>query len=515
MGEIIILLTEKVQSDNDHIRAGACLGLSQIMTSATKLQLDPHVTDIIVIIRKGLVDSFSEVREASAQCFDVLHSNIGGRAIDEVIPYLLTHLSSAQKSGMSSENNVALEALKEILSRRGTSVLPLLLSSLLVEPITSFNARALTSLISVAGPAVHRKMSSILEALMRGLDQDPIIVADIEDSLRALVTTVDDEDGVHSIMLFLLENVKQHCPAVRQRASCSMLASLCDNNDDADATAYIDDWIRILISFFKNNEDHDADLEKAAWKALGSLVLQVDKDDLSDYTHTAYMALASLVDDESSESLQNISAFNRTKGMTPLLSIFLAGFLNGDSELREEASEGIALLLQMTEAQYLKPFVIHIAGQLIRIAGEKVSNEVKSLTIKNLDILLRKVAPMMKPFMPQLQRTFVKALVDSSRNVRSQAAIAFSTFVGLQSNIDALVRELERGLTGADVTFDQSIVNELCGVLKKWQPDAALSEPVCRVFDKLIESGKLNFSQDEEMRQAAASLVEVYRKRKS
>ena len=58
--------------------------------------------------------------------------------------------------------------------------------------------------------------------------------------------------------------------------------------------------------------------------------------------------------------------------------------------------------------------------------------------------LLNKVAAHLKPFFPQLQRTFVKALTDANQTVRQQAASCLGTLVSLQTQVDPLVKELEK-----------------------------------------------------------------------
>lgn len=59
------------------------------------------------------------------------------------------------------------------------------------------------------------------------------------------------------------------------------------------------------------------------------------------------------------------------------------------------------------------------------------------LTLNNL---LEKIPTLLKPFLPQLQRTFAKSLADTSSEVlRSRAAKALGTLITLTPRIDPLI----------------------------------------------------------------------------
>lgn len=52
---------------------------------------------------------------------------------------------------------------------------------------------------------------------------------------------------------------------------------------------------------------------------------------------------------------------------------------------------------------------------LIRIIGDRFPWQVKSAILSTLTIMIRKGGMALKPFLPQLQTTFVKCLQDSTR----------------------------------------------------------------------------------------------------
>ena len=49
---------------------------------------------LIPTVRRALCDPLPEVRQAAARTFDTLHSNIGPRALDDILPFLLKQLVS-------------------------------------------------------------------------------------------------------------------------------------------------------------------------------------------------------------------------------------------------------------------------------------------------------------------------------------------------------------------------------------------------------------------------------------
>lgn len=91
----------------------------------------------------------------------------------------------------------------------------------------------------------------------------------------------------------------------------------------------------------------------------------------------------------------------------------LQGVLQGTSaELRETAAEGLGELVDVTSDEALRPFVVQITGPLIRIIGDRFPWEIKAAILTALGLLIRKSGTGLKPFVPQLQTTFLKCLPD-------------------------------------------------------------------------------------------------------
>ena len=126
-----------------------------------------------------------------------------------------------------------------------------------------------------------------------------------------------------------------------------------------------------------------------------------------------------------------LPGFCLPKGIQPILRIFRESILNGPPELKEQASIGLGEVINLTSEEALKPSVVHITGPLIRILGDRFSHSVKSAVLDTLASLLKKAGSLLKPFFPQLQTTFMKALNDPNRTVRLKAGVALAYLIAI------------------------------------------------------------------------------------
>jgi hypothetical protein len=279
--QIIPMLESGLVSDNPDSRQGVCIGISEILSAATKQQVADFGLLCIPSIRKALIDQETSVREAAALAFDLLHQTIGSKAVDEILPSLLKNLEGEGKA-------YALEALKEIMSVRSNVVFPVLLPKLLTQPITSFNARALGLLIPVADGALNKRIGTIFEALVEGVEADIESSSQCKETLDSLVCSIN-EDGLPVIMDLLSELSK--VPESRITA-CSLVGKFFEENPHSDRADYIGDWISKLIDLLRVDEEAANDLEtvKAAWSALNSITKGIEKDDMAQYIITCRRA---------------------------------------------------------------------------------------------------------------------------------------------------------------------------------------------------------------------------------
>jgi hypothetical protein len=76
--------------------------------------------------------------------------------------------------------------------------------------MTVFNARALASLVTVAGNALSKRLTVVLTALVKvtesskidSMDEELLIAVD--EAIVALLSSISDAEGLNSLMLLLL-----------------------------------------------------------------------------------------------------------------------------------------------------------------------------------------------------------------------------------------------------------------------------------------------------------------------
>ena len=200
-------------------------------------------------------------------------------------------------------------------------------------------------------------------------------------------------------------------------------------------------------------DDRQPEVVDAAVRALDPFIKSLDKDDLESLVVTLRRTI------ESTGSLsRTVPGFDAPKGITPMLPIIIAGLTTGSNEQREQAAYAIGDLVERTSEAAIKPFVVQLTGPLIRVATQAAAYPpgVKVAILKSLAVMLERIPVFVKPFFPQLQRTFVKSASDASSSaVRGAAARALGMLMrSSNTRVDALVTEL---ITSAKGSQDEEI----------------------------------------------------------
>ncbi|KAE9616079.1 putative translational activator Gcn1 [Lupinus albus] len=455
---IIPILSKGLSDPDSGRRQGVCVGLSEVMASAGRSQLLSFMNDLILTIRTALCDSVPEVRESAGVAFSTLYKSAGMQAIDEIVPTLLHALEDDKTS------DTALDGLKQILSVRTSAVLPHILPKLVHLPLSAFNAHALGALAEVAGPGLNFHLGTVLPPLLLAMDDADKEVQTLATEAAETVVLVIDEDGVESLMSELLKGVSDSQAAIRR--SCAYLIGYFFKNSKLDLDDEAPNMISTLIIMLS---DPDSSTVTVAWEALSRVISSVPKELLPSYIKIVRDAVSTSRDKERRKKKGgpiHIPGFCLPKALQPILPIFLQGLISGSAELREQAAIGLGELIEVTSEQSLKAFVIPITGPLIRIIGDRFPWQVKSAILSTLTIMIRKGGISLKPFLPQLQTTFVKCLQDSTRIIRSSAALALGKLSSLSTRVDPLVTDLLSTLQGSDGGVREAILTALKGVVK-------------------------------------------------
>lgn len=156
-----------------------------------------------------MCDPFPEVRQAAAKTFDSLHSTVGVRALDDILPAMLNQLNSPDQA--VAENT--LDGLRQVMAIKSRVLLPYLVPQLTSQPV---NTKALSILASVAGEALTRYLLKILPALSS--DQETANEVQELEYCQAVLSVID-ESGDRTVMDQLMDATKSEDASRRRSAA--------------------------------------------------------------------------------------------------------------------------------------------------------------------------------------------------------------------------------------------------------------------------------------------------------
>ncbi|KAF0720449.1 Aste57867_293 [Aphanomyces stellatus] len=503
MPEVVPILRSGLSPDNpDGMRQGVCLGLAEVIGCSPKKQLEEFVETLVDALEEALCDVNVDVRTAAAQAFDVFHKSMGYRSIDEIIPRLLKRVQSSNDETQGR----ALSGLQEMLRLKSREVLPYLIPRLLTTPLVYSNVQALGRIATVSGSVIHYHIDRIMAVLF----SEYVVYADnekmasaIKNSLKLIVLGVEDP-GIQWLSSEMCKFCESDVVETRYLA-CWLVSAFCDST-----TANYDQQVPIFIKYILQRfNDSDPSVVQAASQSFNSLNATIRPEELSKHIDFIRNNLNSLVSDArhrkggvgSGEFL--LPALCIPKGLDPFLPAYQFALMNGSPELRQSAANGLGELVLLANAACLKSVLIKITGPLIRIAGDRFPSHVKSAILSTLEILLVKGNVALKPFLPQLQTTFVKALHDASGAVRSRGATALVELVKLSPRVDPLVSELADRLSTSTTGIKEANLDAIIAILSA--AGSKISQPVLGALqDSLRDS--LN-SEDDKLRAQASICI--------
>ena len=205
-------------------------------------------------------------------------------------------------------------------------------------------------------------------------------------------------------------------------------------------------------------------MHTAAWKAFDSFVKSVPKDELEPLV----VPLRRTIESTGAPG-RTVPGFDLPKGVSPMVPIIIAGLTTGSNEQREQAAYAIGDLVERTDENAIKPFVVPFTGPLIRVATQATTYPpgVKTAILSALTSMLERIPLFVKPFFPQLQRTFVKSISDpSSSTVRSKAGEALGVLMKNQPRVDPVITELVAGVKSNDDSIATSFLLALANVMR-------------------------------------------------
>jgi hypothetical protein len=234
----------------------------------------------------------------------------------------------------------------------------------------------------------------------------------------------------------------------------------CEESE-LEISLYRIDWIRQLISLM---DDRQVAVHTAACSALDVFVKATPKDELEPLV----VPLRRSIEGNGAPG-HYVPGFSLPKGVAPTVPIIIAGLTTGSNEQREAAAYAISDLVERTEEVAIKPYVVPFTGPLIRVATQATTYPpgVKIGLLSALETMLIRIPAFVKPFFPQLQRTFVKSASDpSALAVRVKAGEALGILMKNQPRVDPVVTELLTGVRSNEEEVAASLVQALAHVVR-------------------------------------------------
>ncbi|VDL73397.1 unnamed protein product [Nippostrongylus brasiliensis] len=465
INEILPILEVNQKSEDLEKRVGVAVALHEIMENISKDVLSHYLENLVSPVRNGICDSSPIVRSAAADTFSVLYQMVGHEALDEIITPLLEKLTP--------EKEDVLAGLCEIMKQNSRQMLPYLLPRLTRPPI---NVHALCSLASVAGSSLSRQLPRVLDALLSACqtnDQyDPMI-----DSCEKVVVAVTDDEGVPVLIDYLLKQAnKGNVPAV-------VLLHTYIAKSGISLNYLMPEVLPGLLNLYSSTSpqivDHAVNAAIGVAQSLDQKEMQVllYRFPGSGIVHwltlfgvdRVIMKLYELFHQEAIPVVKKalnfmvahskgsvIPGFAHPKGLQPLLPMLREAILQGGVELKALAGEALGQIVSVSDLTALKAHVVNITGPLVRVLGDRYPPNVKLAVLETLSKLLDKVDTLLRPFLPQLQSTFLKALQDtSSRPVRLVAGGALARLLQIHLKPEPLVVEIMKMLANSQ---DQALL---------------------------------------------------------
>lgn len=514
--EVVPFLREGLEAGNENMRQGVCLGLAEIMDCATSRQVEEFIDTLVPAIQDALCDPSADVREQSAQAFHSLYKAVGVRSIEHVVPSLLKELGHDDDSDRAlSARERAVFGLKEVLQLRPRDLLPYLVPKLVATPISIAHSRALGAVAEVTGGSIHPHLAVIVPGVVAELartDGVPGITGEstanegfesLKQAASMLVSSVQTV-GVNWLCNEMTRQMSSKDP--QQRKWSAWLVEQFLRGTEANFEGRIP---QILKELLQRLVDGEQAVLTAVWLALKALNARVSAEALVPHLTFARSIIASIVSDARHRRGGGgagaeffLPGVNIPKGLEPLLPMYQQGLMYGSPEVREAAASGLGELVEVTSKKFLQPFLIKITGPLIRIVGDRFPPGVKAAILQTLGLLLSKGGASLKPFVPQLQTTFVKALGDSSRTVRKQAHTALGQLMELTARVDPLISDLASGASSvAETATKEAMLEALAEVLAR-----AGSKASQGVVDQVIQTLQIlqDGREDDGVRASAA-----------
>ncbi|XP_049848615.1 uncharacterized protein LOC126315403 [Schistocerca gregaria] len=488
MGDHVLvgIISEFEKKMNSRLPEGTqdsvCIDVSEILqAAATKAAIHESKKLLFQIVLKGLCNSEPQVRKSAVKILDCLRKYLGESAIDEIFPKLIAQVDNPD----TQVRQVALQGIQQILSFHSQHVLPALISKLLQQPISDFNARALASTAKAAGahltPFLHTILPTLIQASVSSdMNSNPVNCHLVKEALHSVLLVINTSETLGILFTELAKFVSDKSPELRH-ASLELICFYATNNQAGQA--WLENISFAIHTTLKSYQDADPRIVLSAIDSLATVLSTINVEAIAAESVNVVKVINDTI--EHLRFSETTEYLVYTKGFEPILKIYVAAMRNGSSLMREQASLGIRFLFSKSKGASLTPPMIQtVTGTLIRILSERqLESHIRSDILQTLNLVVDYGGSSLKHFSTTLQITYLKFISMPYKPIREQSAIGILKLVSLNPNIPFLVKAL--------ITVTKDPMNS--------NPDACL-ETVSNIFQSIGKN--VDGSLCESMREA-------------
>lgn len=452
MPELMPIFMNTLSTGDAHVREGVCIGLAELINATTKQLLADYLNDLIPAIRQAIIDDEETVRNSASTVVALLHNGVGPKATNDIVSWILEQL---QDDEVEDHGHLFLHGLEQLMMKQPGAVLPLVLSRL--TSLTSWTALQIQGLASLAvvpdAHTVHRHLSDVLPIFFNVCGDEANENELREEAIQSACKVVDavEQSGLNLLFNELTGPMQDKANSA-SRVSAARIFEHFYESTSLDVVGTLSLALPVILPSALADEDDEA--LRCSMNALNSIVKKCKKEELAPYLADVRHAVLQLITDPETKKVDPsilLPGLCNHKGLEPLYPIYQHGLMFGSADARELAAKGLGELVDHTTEEALKPYVVKITGPLIRIVGDRFPGTVKKAIVDTLKSLLIRGGDTLKPFLPQLQTTYVKCLADPSEAVRQRAAESLGTLVRRSARTEPLINELATGVaTNAD-----------------------------------------------------------------
>ena len=494
---IFPIMEEGLQDESSSSRRGVCYGLSAILKNVSRQQIVQCLPTLLPAVQSALCDDEESVRIASGELMATLFKGAGDVIQENVLPQILSDITEENENAERS-----LEGLVVMLGVR-PGILGAVLPEISALPLTSIKAKTLGEIAKCLPPAnVHKQLKHFLRPLV-----STMTTAGEEGLLGAAETAVEDLIGCvdeNAIYDFISLTAREFDDPAKCIGAAKLVQIFCKTTK-LDYKEHVDQLLSSIISVFA---DAEGGTLQECWNALNTVTKLIPKERQAHHVSSVKDAVNFAKEHEKRKRHGGellVAGFCKPpKALSAVLPIYLTGLLTAkSSEVKERAAEGIGELIQVTSLASLKPSLAQITGPLIRILGDRYPWQVKLAILSTISTLLEKAGIFLKPFVPQLQTTFLKSLNDAASEVRERAAANLGQLAQLTLRIDQLVKDLLNTTRTCSAAVKEACVTAVGEVVYNG-PKAKLSAAVVSQVGSDLEALVSDEDQSSDVQKRAA-----------